>query len=71
MAGILDLPVETLIEIFCLLEDFDDVFHLSRSCRRLYIPIETEMDYKKIMKSIIVSKGLSGSRRPIKLICLS
>ena len=67
MANLLDLPHETLIEIFCRLEDFDDVFQLGRCCRRLRLPVEDEVAYK-IITYIIVSNNTSKFLWPAPLI---
>jgi len=58
----LDIPLEVMIMIFCNLQDFDDVYHLSRCCRKFHYILHTGATYLIVMRSIIVRNTHSQSR---------
>jgi len=68
MPVMLDIPVEVMIMIFCDLQDFDDVYHLSRCCRELHSILHTGATYLTVMRSIMVRNTHSQSR--LCLMCL-
>jgi F-box domain len=61
MTVLLDLPSEVITLIFCNLRDIDDVNHLSRSCRRLHSILQNEATYLIVMRTIIVSFGITNN----------
>ena len=61
MSVLLNLPPELITLIFCNLQDFDDVNHLSRCCRRLHSILQNEATYLIVMRTIIVSFGITNN----------
>jgi hypothetical protein len=64
MPDLRNLPTELLLWVYQSPDDIDDVLHLARSCRRLYMAFDDPKNRQEILKSIIVrSRALYGLKR--------